>query len=65
MVVEGLGLSGFRNIDILGFILYFVVLYNYSQIHSEVFHFVRGFSYKGFHVKSWSFTCFHVLLLCH
>ena len=40
MVVEGLY---FRHSNILGFILYSVVLCNYSHIHSEAVSFARGF----------------------
>ena len=43
MVAEGLALTIWI---LLGFILFSIVLYNHSHIHSETFSFGRGF----FHV---------------
>ena len=49
----------FRNINILELILYSIILYNYSQIHSEVFSFVHDFfSRKDFHENLMFFFVF-------
>ena len=41
-------LGYFCNINVLGFILYSVVLCNYSQFHSDLFSFTCGFFLQGF-----------------
>ena len=40
---RGAGLGYFRQINILGFIPYFSVLCNSSEIHNEAFFFACGF----------------------
>ena len=68
VVVEGLGLLGyFRNINILGYILYSTVLCNYYHIHSEVFSSIRGFSHESFHVNMIFFFVFvfHYCVIDH
>ena len=66
VVVEGLGLLRyFRNINILGFILYSTLLCNYSHIHNKVFSYTHSFFSQGVPRKFDVFLCFRILLLCH
>ena len=56
-------LGYFRQINILGFISYSVVLYNLSQIDSEAFSSARGFFLKGFPRKSCVFPLFRIFFI--
>ena len=57
-------LGYFRHINILWFILYSVVLCNFSHIHSEAFSFARGFFPQGFPRKSGVFFFVFVFHYC-
>ena len=67
----GVGLNGcilmyFYHINILRFIIYSIVLYNYSYIHSEVFSYDNDvFFSQSFPPKYDVFLHFNILLLCN